>query len=224
MIIDKSIYPWLLNRMYKDKTHTKVYGQYPVGIRLHLGIVDNHEEMKKAYESNDEFYVDDYMKQKVSIKDLRQNMKTGTYLYEQNEGDEIENCTPIEGLIEKVKAPKNDHWEYLRTNTFWGNRGRNVFAFNIHSYFPEENHSKVLFWNFVYQEFVLVNRTKTARPTSTINQDDDIQSVIIHHDNLDREIIVVTSTENKYRNHTESLKDAKIFVEPNDNRQKVLYK
>jgi len=57
MIIDKSIYPWLLNRMYKDKTHTKVYGQYPVGIRLHLGIVDNHEEMKKAYESNDEFYV-----------------------------------------------------------------------------------------------------------------------------------------------------------------------
>ena len=67
MIIDKSIYPWLLNRMY-NKTHLNLYGQYPLGIRLHLGIIDNHEEMKKAYESNDEFYIDDYMKVKVSTK------------------------------------------------------------------------------------------------------------------------------------------------------------
>ena len=224
MIIDKSIYPWLLNRMYKDETHMKVYGQYPVGIRLHLGIVDNHEEMKKVYESNDEFYVDDYMKQKVSIKNLRQNMKTGTYLYEQNEGDEIENCTPIEGLIEKVNAPKNDHWEYLITNTFWGNRGRKVFAFNIHSYFPEENHSKVLFWNWVYQEFVMKHRVKTIRPTSIINQDDDIKSIIIPHEGIDREVIVVTSTEDKYRNHTKALENAKIFIEPGDRGVKVTYK
>jgi hypothetical protein len=224
MIIDKSIYPWLLNRMYKDKTHTKVYGQYPVGIRLHLGIVDNHEEMKKAYESNDEFYVDDYMKQKVSIKDLRQNMKTGTYLYEQNEGDEIENCTPIEGLIEKVKAPKNDHWEYLRTNTFWSERGRKAFGYKIHTYFPEENHSKVLFWNWVYQEFVLVNRIKTARPTSTLNSDDTIINLKIPHEGFERDVFVVTSTEDKYRNHTESLKDAKIFIDSDSFGPKVIYK
>ena len=180
--------------------------------------------MKKVYESNDEFYVDDYMKQKVSIKNLRQNMKTGTYLYEQNEGDEIENCTPIEGLIEKVTAPKNDHWEYLRTNTFWGNRGRKVFAFNIHSYFPEENHSKVLFWNWVYQEFVMKHRVKTIRPTSIINQDDDIKSIIIPHEGIDREVIVVTSTEDKYRNHTKALENAKIFIEPGDRGVKVTYK
>ena len=223
MIIDKSIYPWLLNRMY-NKTHLNLYGQYPLGIRLHLGIIDNHEEMKKAYESNDEFYIDDYMKVKVSTKNLREDMKTGTFLYEQNEGDEIENCTPIEGLIEKVKCPKNDHWEYLRTNTFWGNRGRKVFAFNIHSYFPEENHSKVLFWNFVYQEFVLVHRIKTKRPTSTINQDDDILSINIPYEGTNREVLIVTSTEDKYRNHTESLKDVKLFLEPGDCTPKVLYK
>ena len=151
-------------------------------------------------------------------------MKTGTYLYEQNEGDEIENCTPIEGLIEKVKAPKNDHWEYLRTNTFWGNRGRKVFAFNIHSYFPEENHSKVLFWNWVYQEFVMKHRVKTIRPTSIINQDDDIKSIIIPHEGIDREVIVVTSTKDKYRNHTKALENAKIFIEPGDRGVKVTYK
>ena len=223
MIIDKSIYPWLLNRMY-NKTHLNLYGQYPLGIRLHLGIIDNHEEMKKAYESNDEFYIDDYMKVKVSTKNLREDMKTGTFLYEQNEGDEIENCTPIEGLIEKVKCPKNDHWEYLRTNTFWGNRGRKVLAWNLHAYYPEENHSKVLFWNFVYQEFVLVHRIKTKRPTSTINQDDDILSINIPYEGTNREVLIVTSTEDKYRNHTESLKDVKLFLEPGDCTPKVLYK
>ena len=223
MIIDKSIYPWLLNRMY-NKTHLNLYEQYPLGIRLHLGIIDNHEEMKKAYESNDEFYIDDYMKVKVSTKKLREDMKTGTFLYEQNEGDEIENCTPIKGLIETVKYPKNDHWEYLRTNTFWGNRGRKVFAYNIHSYFPEENHSKVLFWNFVYQEFVMKYRIKTKRPTSTINQDDDILAINIPYEGTNREVLIVTSTKDKYRNHTEALKNAKIFLEPGDCTPKVLYK
>ena len=123
-----------------------------------------------------------------------------------------------------MKSLKNDHWEYLRTNTFWGKRGLNVFGSRIHTYFPEENHSKVLFWNFVYQEFVLVNRIKTERPTSTINQDDDIQTITIPHEGLDREVLIVTSTEDKYRNHTEALKDAKIFIEPNGNQPKVLYK
>ena len=73
-----------------------------------------------------------------------------------------------------MKSLKNDHWEYLRTNTYWGERGLKALGARIHTYFPEENHSKVLFWNFVYQEFVLINRIKTERPTSTINQDDDI--------------------------------------------------
>ena len=223
MIIDKSIYPWLLNRMY-NKTHLNLYGQYPLGIRLHLGIIDNHEEMKKAYESNDEFYIDDYMKVKVSTKNLREDMKTGTFLYEQNEGDEIENCTPIEGLIEKVKCPKNDHWEYLRTDTYWGERGLKALGARIHTYFPEENHSKVLFWNFVYQEFVLVHRIKTKRPTSTLNQDDDILSINIPYEGTNREVLIVTSTEDKYRNHTESLKDVKLFLEPGDCTPKVLYK
>tara|TARA_Y100000033_G_scaffold43426_1_gene45141 strand:+ start:333 stop:1007 length:675 start_codon:yes stop_codon:yes gene_type:complete len=224
MIIDKSVYPWLLNRMYKDTCHMNVYGQYPLGIRFHLGIIDNHDEMKMAYYSNDEFYIDDYMKVKISTKRLREDMKTGTFLYEQNEGNEIENCTPIVGLIETVKYPINDHWEYLRTDTFWGNRGRKVFGFNGHAYFPEENHSKVLFWNFVYQEFVMKYRIKTKRPTSTINQDDDILAINIPYEGTNREVLIVTSTKDKYRNHTEALKDAKIFIESGDCMPKVLYK
>ena len=74
MIIDNTVHKWLLNGMYKDKTHMKVYGQYPIGIRFHLGIVDNHEEMKMAYESDNEFYVDDYMKMKVNTKKLREEI------------------------------------------------------------------------------------------------------------------------------------------------------
>jgi hypothetical protein len=82
----------------------------------------------------------------------------------------------------------------------------------------------VLFWNWVYQEFLLKNRIKTARPSSTINSDDDIQTVIIPHEGLDREVLVVTSTENKYRNHTEALKDAKIFIDSDSPQPKVIYK
>ena len=59
MIIDKSIHKWLLENMYDKTIHMKHYGQFPVGIRFHLGIVDNHNEMKKAYESDGEYYVDD---------------------------------------------------------------------------------------------------------------------------------------------------------------------
>ena len=122
------------------------------------------------------------------------------------------------------KALKNDHWEYLRTNTFWGERGRKAFGGRGHTYFPEENHSKVLFWNWVYQEFVLVNRIKTERPTSTINSDDTVINLKILHEGFERDIFVVTSTEDKYRNHTESLKDAKIFIRPGENKLEVLYK
>ena len=41
---------------------------------------------------------------------------------------------------------------------------------------------------------------------------------------LNREVLIVTSTKDKYRNHTESLKDAKIFCTPGENQLKVLYK
>ena len=123
-----------------------------------------------------------------------------------------------------MKSLKNDHWEYLRTNTFWGERGLKAFGGYGHTYFPEENHSKVLFWNFVYQEFVLVNRTKTERPTSTINSDDTVINLKISYEGFERDVFAVTSTEDKYRNHTESLKDAKIFIRPEQNKLVVLYK
>ena len=57
MIIDKSAYKWIMDNMY-SKSYLERYGQYPIGIRFHLGIVDNHEEMKMAYESDNEFYED----------------------------------------------------------------------------------------------------------------------------------------------------------------------
>jgi len=218
MIIDKSTHKWFIDNMY-NKSYLKRYGQYPIGIRFYLGIIDNHKEMKEAYESDDEYYQDKLVGAKISTKELREVSKTGAYCYENNESFDIENCTPV-----IMKTLKNDHWEYLRTNTFWGERGLTVFGFKKHTYIPEKNHSKVLFWNWVYQEFVLTHRIKTVRPTSTINQDDDIQSIVISHEGLDREVVVVTSTKNKYRNHTEVLKDAKIFIEPNENELKVLYK
>ena len=221
MIIDKSTHNYLLESMYDKTTHIKYYGQFPIGIRFHLGIIDNHNEMKKAYESDSEYYVDDLegCRLKVSTEDLKNLRKEGAYLYINNESFELENCTPT-----IMKSLKNDHWEYLRTNTYWGERGLKALGARIHTYFPEENHSKVLFWNFVYQEFVLINRIKTERPTSTINQDDDILAINIPYEGINREVLIVTSTKDKYRNHTESLKDAKIFVEPGQNQLRVLYK
>ena len=221
MIIDKSTHSYLLECMYDKTTHMKYYGQYPVGIRFHLGIIDNHDEMKKAYESDREYYVDDLIgcQKIISTENLKKIRTEGAYVYINNESFELENCTPT-----IMKSLKNDHWEYLRTNTYWGERGLKALGARIHTYFPEENHSKVLFWNFVYQEFVLINRIKTERPTSTINQDDDIISINIPYEGTNREVLIVTSTKDKYRNHTESLKDAKIFVEPGENQLKVLYK
>lgn len=219
MIIDKSTHTWFIKNMYDKVTHIQPYGQYPVGIRFHLGIIDNHNEMKKAYESHNEYYVDDLVGRKIATKTLRELRKTGAYCYENNESFDYEDCTPY-----PIKSLKNDHWHYLRTNTYWGKRGLTLFGPCMHTYFSEENHSKVLFWNYVYQEFVMKNRIKTARPTTTINQDDNIQSVVISHEGLDREILVITSTEDEYRNHTESLKNTKIFVEPGENQLKVLYK
>lgn len=221
MIIDKSVHKWLLQWMYDKTTHIKHYGQFPIGIRFHLGIVDNHNEMKKAYESDSEHYVDDVVgcNLPISTENLKKIRTEGAYLYDNNESFELENCTPT-----ILKSLKNDHWEYLRTNTFWGERGRKAFGGRGHTYFPEENHSKVLFWNWVYQEFVLVNRIKTERPTSTINSDDTVINLKILHEGFERDIFVVTSTEDKYRNHTESLKDAKIFIRPGENKLEVLYK
>jgi len=219
MIIDKSIYPWLLNGMYKDKTHIKHYGQYPIGIRFHLGVIDNHNEMKNAYESDDEYYQDKLIGQKISTKELREVIKTGAYLYENNEAFDYENCTPT-----LMRTLKNDHWEYLRTGTWWGTRGLTVFGYKKHTYIPEKNHSYVLFWNWVYQEFLLRYRLKTKRPTSTINSDDTVVNLEIPYEGFKRDVFVVTSTEDKYRNHTEALKDAKIFLEPGETVLKILYK
>ena len=68
------------------------------------------------------------------------------------------------------------------------------------------------------------HRIKTARPTTTINSDDTVMNIEIEHEGLKRKIFVVTSTEDKHRNHTEALKDAKIFLEPGEDNIKVLYK
>ena len=175
--------------------------------------------MKRAYESDDETYIDDLRRVEVTIKKLRELRKTGAYIHTNNEAFDLEVCTP-----KPMKAIKNDHWEYLRTNTYWSKRGLTVLGPCVHTYFPEENHSKVLFWNWVYQEFLMKHRVKTKRPTSTINSDDTVINLKIPHGEYERDVFVVTSTEDKYRNHTESLKDAKIFVEPGESVLKILYK
>ena len=48
MIIDKSAHKWLIDNMY-NKSYLERYGQYPIGIRFHLGVIDNHNEMKKVH-------------------------------------------------------------------------------------------------------------------------------------------------------------------------------
>ena len=123
-----------------------------------------------------------------------------------------------------MKSLKNDHCHYLRTDTWWGKRGLRVFGPKVHTYIPEENCTYVLFWNCVFQEFVMRHRIKTTRPTTTINSDDTVMTIEIEHEGLKRDIFVVTSTEDKHRNHTEALKDAKIFLEPGEDNIKVLYK
>ena len=123
-----------------------------------------------------------------------------------------------------MKTLKNDHWEYLRTDTWYGKRCREVFSFHVHTYCPEHNHSKVLFWNWVYQEFVLRTRIKKQNPSSTINGDDTVQNITFSYGGMDRDFSIVTSTKNKYRNHTESLKNAKIFIKPKEVAPRVLYK
>ena len=218
MIIDKSSHKWILDNLYL-KSYLDVYEQYPIGIRFHLGIIDNHDEMKEAYESDNEIYKDDLVGIEIPTKKLRELRKTGAYCYENNECFDLQKCTPY-----PMKSLKNDHWHYLRTNTWWGKRGLTVFGPKVHTYIPEENCTYVLFWNCVFQEFVMKHRIKTARPTTTINSDDTVMNIEIEHEGLKRKIFVVTSTEDKHRNHTESLKDAKIFVEPGEDNIKVLYK
>jgi len=218
MIIDKSINEWLITYMY-EKTHIDHIGQYPIGLRFHLGVIDNHKEIRKIYESPDEFYSDKLMGKEGITEELKNLRNSGAYLFENNEAYDYENCTPT-----LMKSVKNDHWEYLRTNTWWGERCRTVFGFKVHTYFPEEGYSYVLFWNWVYQEFLLRNRVKTERPTSTINPDDTVETHTFSHDGLDREIQIVTSTKDTYRNHTESLKETKIFCKPGENALRVLYK
>ena len=218
MIIDKTVHEWLLNGMYEE-THIKHYGQYPLGIRFHLGIIDNHKEIKKAHESDNEFYTDKLVGIKTATKELKEVRKTGAYLYQNNEAYDYENCTPT-----RMKSLTNDHWEYLRTNTWWSENALKVLGFKLQTYIPEEGCSYVLFWNWVYQEFLMKHRVKTKRPTSTINSDDTVINLKIPHGEYERDVFVVTSTEDKYRNHTESLKDAKIFVEPGESVLKILYK
>ena len=40
MKIDKSAHKWIIDNMY-NKSYLNRYGQYPIGIRFHLGIIDN---------------------------------------------------------------------------------------------------------------------------------------------------------------------------------------
>jgi len=99
-----------------------------------------------------------------------------------------------------------------------------VFSFHVHTYYPEHNHTKVLFWNWVYQEYVLKTRIKKHNPSSTINGDDTVQNITFSYGGMNRDFSIVTSTKNKYRNHTESLKNAKIFIKPKELAPRVLYK
>ena len=216
--IDKTAYPWFIKEMYAE-THLHHYGQFPIGIRYHLGIVDNHNEMKKAYESNNEFYVDELIGSKILTEDLKKVRTEGAFLYENNEAYELENCTPT-----ATKSMKNDHWKYLRTDTFFGLRGRTSFSYKLHTYIPEKNHSLVLFWNWIYQEWVWKFRTKTKLPTSTLNYDDEVQVVTFEHGGMEREFRVCLSTENEYRNHAKALDGAKIFIKPEETCPRVLYK
>ena len=77
MIIDKSVHNWLLKGMY-DKTHIKHYGQFPIGIRFHLGIIDNHNEMKIALESD------------LGNRDIRFSIGSGIYM--QHRAEELGLC------------------------------------------------------------------------------------------------------------------------------------
>ena len=218
MIIDETLNPWIIKWAY-DETHINHYGQFPVGIRFHLGIIDNHDELKEVYNSSEEKITDKLMLATTTIKEIRDVEKIGAFLYENNEAFDYENCFPY-----MQKALKNDHWEYLRTDTWWGKRCREVFSFHVHTYCPEHNHTKVLFWNWVYQEYVLKTRIKKQNPSSTINGDDTVQNITFSYGGMNRNFSIVTSTKNKYRNHTEALKNAKIFIKPKELVPRVLYK
>lgn len=219
--IDKTVYPWFIKCMYEE-THIQHYGQFPIGIRFHLGIIDNHHEMKKAYESDNEFYTDKLLGWKILTKDLKKIRTEGAFLYDNNETFNYEHCTPT-----PMRTVKYDHWKYIRTNTFWGKRGLTVFGYDgwtVHTYIPEKNHSKILFWNWVYQDWLLKFKTKTKLPTSTLNHDDEVQVITFEHDGMEREVRICLSTEDKYRNHAKALDGAKIFVKPEESDLRVLYK
>lgn len=221
--IDKTVYPWFIKLMY-DETHLHHYGQFPIGIRFYIGIIDNHNEMKTAYESDSELYIDDFTGTQILTEDLRKTKTEGAHLYDNNESFQYERCTGQE--IER-KLLKYDHWKYLRTNTFWGKRALISLGhegWTVHTYVPEESHSKILFWNWVYQEWLLKSRIKTKRPTSTLNSDDEIQIVTFEHAGIERDVRICLSTEDKYRNHAEYLDGAKIFLKPGELDLRVLYK
>lgn len=216
--IDKTVYPWFIKWMY-DGSHLKNYGQFPIGVRFHLGIIDNHTEIRKIFNSANHKFIDNLTGHTWITEDLKKIRKEGAFLYENNESFDFENCSPF-----IQKSLKNDHWKYLRTNTWWGERCRTVFGHQVHTYISEENHSKVLFWNWVYQEWVLKFRTKTKLPTSTLNSDDEVQVVTFEHDGMEREVRICLSTENEYRNHARALDGAKIFIKPKELTPRVLYK
>ena len=72
-----------------------MYEQY-IGIRFHLGIIDNHNEMKKALESDDEFYIDDYMKVKVLKRIKRKYQKLVHFVMNKMKAMKLK-IVPIEG-------------------------------------------------------------------------------------------------------------------------------
>lgn len=216
--IDKTLHPWIIKWMYDD-VHIHHYGQFPIGIRFHLGIIDNHTEIRKIFNSANEKFTDNLTGHIWMTEDLKKIRKKGALLYENNEAFDFENCSPF-----IQKSLKNDHWKYLRTNTWWGERCRTVFGHQVHTYIPEENHSKVLFWNWVYQEWVLKFRVKTKLPTSTLNPDDVVEVITFEHEGMEREVRICLSTQDEYRNHAEALDGAKIFIKPKELNPRVLYK
>ena len=56
MIIDKSSHKWILDNLYL-KSYLDIYEQYPIGIRFHLGIIDNHDEMSTKRKEATEHYL-----------------------------------------------------------------------------------------------------------------------------------------------------------------------
>ena len=62
-----------------------------------------------------------------------------------------------------MKSLKNGHFEYLRTDTF-GVKEVSQYSVIKNTHIFLKKCSYVLFYNWVYQEFVLTHRVKTEDP------------------------------------------------------------